>query len=332
MYLDAINLKALVDNSKINTIAVIGGGYIGVETAETLLKCGKKIKLIHSQEHLVNTYYDSEFAELLEKRIAQIAGDNFEFIPNIHFEEFDFDSNKQLGADAFVVAIGFAANSGLGGDNLRREFGAYLVDEHQRVQVNNSSSKIDNIFAVGDAATSHSNITNKPTYLAIGSNTQRESQIVAQQVIAGVKGEKPTLVNRGSQGSNALSIMGLNLAATGLTEIMAQRNGFDVESVTFVGEQLAPYLPNLVQKGRKELPELENGKIMIKIVFEKESHRLIGAQMATHMSSCDLMHMFSLAIYKQMTIEELRELDMFFLPQLNQLYNVAVRALNRAVK
>ena len=115
------------------------------------------------------------------------------------------------------------------------------------------------------------------------------------------------------QGSNGISIFGLNMVSTGLSVGAALKNGLDVEYTDYEDYQKPGFMK-------------ENGLVKIRIVFEKESRRVVGAQLSSHENISAVIHMFSLAIQKQVTIDELKLLDIFFLPHFNQPYNYITMA------
>jgi NADPH-dependent 2,4-dienoyl-CoA reductase/sulfur reductase-like enzyme len=335
---DALAMKKLVDDDSVKKIAVIGGGYIGVETAETLMKCGKNVKIVQGADRLVNTYYDPEFSALLEERLNETVDNlgKIEVVTNKRFEKFDDPEFNDC--DAFILSIGFAANSELLvpiDSNVNAEGfanridlvrNAYKVDEFQRTITSN-------IFAIGDCSASFNNALQDYMYIGIGSNTARGANIVADVVWREIQGLPLDALdvqrNRGTQGSNALSILDLNLASTGLTEESAKKFGINAISLDFSGTVIAPYLHNRFVDGVQELGELENGTMKIRIVFDSKSRRLLGFQAATHLDPSSFVNMFSLAIERGLTVDEIKNTDLFFLPQLNQLYNHLTRALSK---
>ena len=110
----------------------------------------------------------------------------------------------------------------------------------------------------------------------------------------------------GVQGSNGISIYGLNMVSTGLTEEKAKRFGFNPAVVESTDLQKAAFM------------EDENEDVTIKIVYDKDTRKVLGAQMVSRMDISMGIHMFSLAIQEGVTIDRLQLLDLFFLPHFNQ--------------
>jgi len=118
---------------------------------------------------------------------------------------------------------------------------------------------------------------------------------------------------QGVQGSNAIHIFGLTLCSTGLTESVAKSLGMNVESVEFTDLIKSAFMP-------------ENDNITVKVVWEKETKRIIGAQMASTSDITLALHFFSLAIQERYTIDKLALTDTFFLPHFNQPHNFITKA------
>ncbi len=122
----------------------------------------------------------------------------------------------------------------------------------------------------------------------------------------------------GVQGSNGISIFGLNMVSTGLTQEKAKRFGYNPEVTAFTDFQKASFI------------EHDNYPVTLKIVYDKDSRLVLGAQMASKEDMSMGIHMFSLAIQEKVTIERLALLDYFFLPHFNQPYNYMTKAALKA--
>ena len=303
---EAQKIDHVLNDEATKVVAVIGAGYIGVEIAEAARLRGKKVLLFDVADRSVPTYFDEWFTRDMD----EVLSDNG---IELHFNEkvTSFEGTEKVerlvtekGAyqvDLVLNAIGFIPNSELGSHYLETyRNGAYLVDQYQR------TSEPD-VYAIGDCATVYSNAITGPSYIALAANAVRTG-IIAGLNAAGIK-EK----FNGVQGSNGISIFGLNMVSTGLSVGAALKNGLDVEYTDYEDYQKPGFMK-------------ENGLVKIRIVFEKESRRVVGAQLSSHENISAVIHMFSLAIQKQVTIDELKLLDIFFLPHFNQPYNYITMA------
>jgi NADPH-dependent 2,4-dienoyl-CoA reductase/sulfur reductase-like enzyme len=206
------------------------------------------------------------------------------------------------GADMVILSIGFRPNNELGRDHLKLfANGAYLVDLHQQ-------TSDPDVYAVGDCSTVWSNALGAPAYIALATNAVRGG-IVAGHNICGTP-----LNSGGVQGSNGICIFGRKMFSTGLNMAAARNAGFDAACSDFEDLQKPAFI------------EGENDKVKLRVVYDKKSRRVLGAQMASNYDISMGIHMFSLAIEKHVTIEELALLDIFFLPHFNQPYNYITMA------
>ena len=292
-----------VSDESVRSVAVVGAGYIGVEIAEAAKRRGKDVRLFDIAPTSLASYYDPEFAALMDERLAEngiechfgeavtaYVGDDADHVRSITTEKGSYP------ADLVINAIGFVPNVELGREHLELGAkGAYRVDSHQR-------TSDPDVYAVGDCATIWSNALRAETYIALATNAVR-SGIVAGHNVGGTP-----LEAIGVQGSNAISVFGLNLVSTGLSVRAAEQAGLDVAWSDFADLQRPGFMR-------------ENAEVKIRIVYEKGSRRVVGAQLASTMDVSMAIHMFSLAIEEGVTIDKLKLLDIFFLPHFNQPYN-----------
>lgn len=292
-----------VSDESVRSVAVVGAGYIGVEIAEAAKRRGKDVRLFDIAPTSLASYYDPEFAALMDERLAKngiechfgeavtaYVGDDADHVRSITTEKGSYP------ADLVINAIGFVPNVELGREHLELGAkGAYRVDRHQR-------TSDPDVYAVGDCATIWSNALRAETYIALATNAVR-SGIVAGHNVGGTP-----LESIGVQGSNAISVFGLNLVSTGLSVRAAEQAGLDVAWSDFADLQRPGFMR-------------ENAEVKIRIVYEKGSRRVVGAQLASTMDVSMAIHMFSLAIEEGVTIDRLKLLDIFFLPHFNQPYN-----------
>ena len=307
--------KAVIDkleDASIKRVAVVGAGYIGVELAEAFKRNGRETLLVDMAPTCMANNFDPEFSEMMAKNLAD-NGIECHFGEGVdHFEGKDgkvttLVTNKgSYQVDMICVCIGFRPNNALFADGQLDLFanGAVLVDHHQK------TSK-DDVYAVGDCSTIFNNsLGGDPGYIALASNAVR-SGIVAGHNICGTEIENP-----GVQGASGICIFDLKMVSCGLTENAAKRFGVDVLTTSVTDTQKAGFI------------EHDNPDATIKIVYDKKTRAILGAQIASTYDMSGTIHMFSLAVQKGVTIDELKLLDIFFLPHFNAPYNyITVAAL-----
>ena len=300
-----------ISDESVREVAVIGAGYIGVEIAEAAKRRGKNVRLFDIAPRSLASYYDPEFTAAMDENLDE-HGIECHFGEGVtayegkdgHVTALVTDRGTYP-ADLVVNAIGFIPNTALGKDHLELgPKGAFHVDAHQR-------TSDPSVYAIGDCATIYSNALRQETYIALATNAVRTG-IVAGYNIGGVE-----LEGIGVQGSNGISIFGYNMVSSGLSVQAAERAGLEVDHVDYEDLQRPGFMKH-------------NAQVKIRIVFERGSRRVVGAQLASTEDISMAIHMFSLAIEEGVTIDKIKLLDIFFLPHFNQPYNYITMAALQA--
>lgn len=297
-----------IKNPDMKNIVVVGAGYIGVELAEAFERHGKNITMVDIADTCLPAYYDEPFTTLMRDNLKE-NGINLEFgqtVQEIKGENGKVTAvvtdKKEIPADMVVLSIGFRPNNELGKDALELfRNGSYVVNKKQE-------TSIKDVYAIGDCATVYDNSIDNTNYIALATNAVR-SGIVAAHNACGTQIE-----SLGVQGSNGICIYDLKMVSTGITVSKAQKLGIDVEYTDFNDTQKPGFI------------ETENPDVKIRIVYDKKTRVVLGAQMASHYDMSMGIHMFSLAIQEKVTIDKIALLDIFFLPHFNQPYNYITMA------
>lgn len=309
LYQNAQDVIEKLNDDSLKNIVVVGGGYIGVELAEAFERCGKQVTLVDCASTCLSAYYDETFTNLMNQNLSEhgiTLAYNEKVIRlegNEKVEKVVTDKNEYK-ADMVILAIGFKPNNRLGKDDLTLfKNGAYLVDKTQK-------TSLDDVYAIGDCATVYDNSIDDVNYIALATNAVR-SGIIAAHNVCGTH-----LEGIGVQGSNGISIYGLHMVSTGLTLSKAKKFGYDALATSLHDYQKPGFIK-------------QNEMVDIEIVYDKTSRRILGAQIASRYDISMGIHMFSLAIQEKVSIDQLKLLDIFFLPHFNQPYNyITMAALN----
>jgi NADPH-dependent 2,4-dienoyl-CoA reductase/sulfur reductase-like enzyme len=304
------NAKEVIDklhDGVIRNVVVVGAGYIGVELAEAFNRIGKKVTLIDTASTCLSGYYDREFTDIMSKNLESHGiklayEETVTSIKGIGKVEKIVTDKHEYPADMVVLGIGFKPNSQLGKDGLELfKNGAYLVNEHQQ------TSQPD-VYAIGDCATVFDNSIQKTSYIALATNAVRSGIVAAHNAC-----ETP-LKSIGVQGSNGICIWDLKMVSTGITLEKAKKLGYDALATNYEDTQKPAFIQH------------DNYKVKIRIVYDKKTRIILGAQMCSEYDISMAIHMFSLAIQEQVTIDRLKLTDIFFLPHFNKPYNYLTMA------
>ena len=307
LYQDAALAIERLKDPTIKNVTVIGAGYIGVELAEAFQKCGKDVTLLDLAPTCLERYYDQPFTDMMRDNLKQNNinlrfGEKVVELKGVDKVEKVVTDKGEIDADMVVMAIGFIPNTKIGDGKIEKfSNGAYKVNLK-------GETSIKDVYAIGDCATVYDNSKEQTSYIALATNAVR-SGIVAAHNACGTE-----LESIGVQGSNGISIYGLNMVSTGMTVASAKMAGFDPEYTEFEDTQKPAFMKN------------NNNNVRVRIVYDKSSRRILGAQMASRQDISMGIHMFSLAIQEKVTIDKLKLLDLFFLPHFNQPYNYITMA------
>lgn len=306
LYQNAAEVIDKLQDESIKRIVVVGAGYIGVELAEAFERCGKEVTMIDCADTCLANYYDKEFSKDMEANLSKhniklAFNETVQSINGTGKVESVTTDKATYDADMVILAIGFRPNNTLGKDHLELfTNGAYKVNLKQETSVKD-------VYAIGDCATVYDNAIESTSYIALATNAVR-SGIIAAHNASGTE-----LPGIGVQGSNGISIYGLHMVSTGVNLERAKKLGFDAVSTDFEDLQKPGFIRT-------------NDSVKVRIVYDKTTRRILGAQMASTYDMSMGLHMFSLAIQEKLTIDKLKLLDIFFLPHFNQPYNYITMA------
>jgi NADPH-dependent 2,4-dienoyl-CoA reductase/sulfur reductase-like enzyme len=283
-------------------IAVVGAGYIGVELVEAFKTLGKNVLLIDAMDRILSKYLDKEFTDLAEKALKEHGIDIILNEKIVGFEGQDGKVHKVLTdkgsyeADLVILSIGFRPNTGLFGDKLDMlQSGAIIVDEYMR-------TSREGVFAAGDSCAIIYNPTGKHEYIPLATNAVRMGTLIAKNI------NGPVVKYMGTQGTSGIKIIDYNIASTGITEESAKAAGIEVETSTLIDNYRPEFMPNYES-------------LQLKVVFEKASRVIIGAQILSKYDLTQSINTLSVCIQKKMTIDELAFVDFFFQPHYNKPWN-----------
>ncbi len=307
LYQNAAEVIEKLKNADIKHVTVVGAGYIGVELAEAFKRNGREVTLIDCTDTCLSGYYDRDFTDIMTENLKQngvqvVFNETVQKIVGKEKVESIVTDKNEYKTDMVVLCIGFKPNNELGKNDLQLfKNGAFLVNKRQE-------TSIKDVYAIGDCATVYDNSIKDTNYIALATNAVRSGVVAAHNVCG------TDIQSIGVQGSNGISIWGLNMVSTGLTLEKAKNSGFDAEKTDFEDLQKPAFI------------EHNNEKVKLRIVYDKNTRVILGAQIASREDISMGIHMFSLAIQEGVTIDKLKLLDIFFLPHFNQPYNYITMA------
>ena len=259
---DAI-LKCLRD-ARPKRVVCIGGGLVTLETASGLVRRGLAVTVISKSDRLLFRF-DYEIAAQVRKElernhvdvytseeVLELVGDDYGNVRSVRTDQ------RTLDADMVLVAKGVRPNVKLAQDAGLEigATGAIKVDAQLR-------TSDPDIYAAGDCVETVHLVTGKPTYQPRGSTANKQGRVVGINVTGG------TETFPGVLGNMVLKVCDLNIGKVGLTETDARKEGYDVETVIVPSPDKAHFMPDAKT-------------IILKLVAERHTGRLLGAQVVTH--------------------------------------------------
>lgn len=308
--------KMVIEKSKdAKNIAVIGAGYIGVELAEAFEMQGKNTILIDAEDRIMNKYLDKEFTDVAENEFIQKGvklklGQKVQKFEGLNGKVTKIVTDKEtIEADLVILCIGFAPNTGLVRDKVKTlKNGAIIIDQYMRTSA-------EDIFAAGDCCMVKYNPAYDERYIPLATNAVRMGTLIAENLV------EPRLRYLGTQGTSGIKIYDQCIASTGMTEEVAKSTTAMKIGTALIKENHRPeFMPTY-------------SEAMLKIVFDKVTHRVIGGQIVSKQDLTQFMNTLSVIIQNHMTLEELAVTDFFFQPHFNKpwsiLNSVALKALEK---
>ena len=307
---DIENVSNFIKQKDLKDIAVVGGGFIGVEVAENLKLAGHNVSLVEFANQVMAPY-DYDMAQILHKEMVDngielILDDGLTKIEDGHIET---SSEKRIKADAVILAIGvrpettLAEESGLeiGGT------GAIKVDH-------NYLTNDKDIYAVGDAIEVHHRLLHKPTRLALAGPAQKQARAAADHMY-GISSR-----NQGVIGSSSIKLFDLNAASTGLNVTTAEQANIPHDSVYVMPADKVGLMP-------------DSNPMHFKLVYEYPTGRILGAQAIGKGNVDKRIDIIATMITMNGTLEDLKDLELSYSPMLGTAKDVvnhaALVALNQ---
>lgn len=290
---NVVDVRAIDDFVRTHgkNVAVVGGGFIGLEVMESLRLAGFEVTLIEGLDQVM-TPLDYDLAQILHKEIIDngvqlVLGDS---VAKIRDHEVELASGKVVPADAVIMAVGVRPEVTLAqecGIELG-ELGGIKVD--QRYQ-----TSIPHIYAVGDVIDTHNFITMKPTRLSLAGPAQRQ----ARACVDGIYGRPSN--NTGVIGSSALRCFDYNVAVTGLNEKQCQAADIDYQYAFIIPTDKVGIMP-------------EANPMFFKLLFHYPSGRIVGAQAVGKGATDKRIDVIATLIKMGGTLEDLKELELCYAP------------------
>lgn len=292
---DTLRIKDYIDKHHPKSVVMAGGGFIGLELAENLRHIGMDVTIVQRPKQLMNPF-DPDMAAFIH---SEVRTNGVKLALGRTVEGFEETGNgihvllkdeEPLHADMVVLAIGVTPDTALAekaGIKLGIK-GSIVVNDHME-------TSIPDIYAAGDAVQVKHYVTEQDAVISLAGPANKQGRIIADNICGGDSRYQ------GSQGSSVIKIFSMTAAATGINETHAKAAGIDVEKILLSPMNHADYYPG-------------GNLMMMKVLFEKKTYRLLGAQIIGYDGVDKRIDVLATAIHAGLKATELKELDLAYAP------------------
>jgi NADPH-dependent 2,4-dienoyl-CoA reductase/sulfur reductase-like enzyme len=308
-----IQLRQALDREKPQQAVIVGGGYIGLEMVEALILRHLSVSLVEKEPQVMNTL-DPDMGALVSHELRRVG-------VNLHLEEslkgFEVSGGHvravitekwSLPADLVILGMGVRPNS------ILAENAGIPLGEKGAIRVNNRmQTEVEGLWAAGDCVQSHHLVSRKSFYIALGTVANKQGRVAGIN-IGGGYATFPGVV-----GTAITKICALEVARTGLQEKEAQQMGLDYITAKIEGHTRAGYYPGA-------------GRIVVKVLAEKGSGRLLGGQIVGNEGSAKRIDVLAIALHAGLAVEEMINLDLSYAPPFSPVWDPVLIAARQAAQ
>ncbi len=309
---DGVAARRAVDERAPRRAVVVGGGYVGLEMAEALVRRGLDVALVDLTEQPMAGTLDLDMGALVADALRAVGVE-------LHLGEavdgFDVENgsvravhiaNRSLPADIVVLGLGVRPNSA-----LAKEAGVAVGDTGGIVTDPRMETSVGGIWAAGDCVESTHRITGLPVAIALGTHANKQGRVVGINATGGDE-RFPGVI-----GTAVSKICVYEVARTGLTEHQAAELDRDVIAATIESTTRAGYYP-------------ESAPIKVKIVADRRDGRIVGAQIVGAEGAAKRIDVIATAIWNRMPVDEVASLDLSYAPPFSPVWDPVLVAARKA--
>jgi len=313
---DGIKIKRYIVDHAPKKAVIVGGGYIGLEMAESCKALGMEVTILEKLSNIMGTM-GAESTELIEHELTD---QQIHLVKNINIDSFEAvdgkcgyvlaDGGKQrFDTDIVIIAIGVRPEVALA------KRAGIEIGKTGAISVNrNLQTNIENIYAGGDCTEVTHLVSGERVYIPLGTTANKQGRIAGRNVV-----QPGCSQFRGVVGTAVTKVCDLEVARTGLSLMEAKRLGFDATTATITTNSRASAYPG-------------NQKITITLTLDKTSKRLLGAQMVGKDGVAKRIDVFATALHNQMTVHALAKLDLSYAPPFAPVWDPVLVAANVGIK
>jgi NADPH-dependent 2,4-dienoyl-CoA reductase/sulfur reductase-like enzyme/rhodanese-related sulfurtransferase len=284
------------------TAVVVGGGFIGLETAEAFVERGLSVSIVELTDHLMPPM-DLPFGGRIQERFEEAGAKVLvkRAVKSIEENGVILDDGSRIDADIVLMSVGVRPNAELA-KSAGLEIGstgALVVDETLR-------TADPSIWAAGDMVEVVSKVHGGKTRLPLAGPANRQGRIAATNAVSAARESAgldfpPRMRYRGAAGTSVVKIFDETAASTGISLAMARKLGLDAAEASILKADHASYYP-----GEQDL--------LLSLVYDRGTGRLLGAQAYGKAGAEKRIDAAAVALQAGLAVEDLSELDFAYAP------------------
>ena len=306
---DADRILESIRSEAIRNVVIVGGGYIGLEMAESLVHLGKNVTIVELAPQIL-TLFDEDLASVLRQYLEKKGVRIFtsEGIKGLKGEASRvthvMTTSREMEADAVLMSLGIRPQVELAKKAGLRigETGAIWVNEGMETSA-------EGVYAAGDCAETIHLITGKKTWIPLGSTANKQGRVVGANVCGG------HATFPGVLGTTVFKAFDFSVAKTGLNMREAEKEGFHPIQAIVRGHDRAHYYP-----GRKEST--------LKVIADQKTGQILGGQALGEGPSDKFMDILAMALHAKMDCEKLASVDLCYAPPYSPVLSPIIVAAN----
>jgi len=311
---DGIAIREFIQRERPRRAVIVGAGYIGLEMAESFHVLGLETTVIGRPPQVLKRF-DPDMAQFMQDRLED-EGVRLSLSDEVKALEGDSQgqvrqvasSTGTFEADLVLLALGVRPNVALAkaAGVALGETGAIATDSRMR-------TNLPNIFAAGDCAEAYHRVTGRGAYIPLGTTANKQGRVTGANAGGG------HAAFEGIVGTTITKAFDMYAALTGLSEKEARALGYKVESTVIKAPGCAHYYPGGVP-------------MHVKLTVEERSGRLLGGQIIGDEGAGLRINVLAEALHSEMTIEQLSQLDLAYMPSMAPVWDPLLVAANVALK
>ena len=310
---DGEAVRAAVAADGARRAVVVGGGYIGLEMAEAFVQRGMEVTVVEAAEQPMSTL-DPDMGVLVAEAIDGLGITLLRGEPVTAIATGSdgraravVTASREIPADVVVLGLGVEPNTSLARDaGVKIGVSGGIVTDARMRAVSHGG-----VWAAGDCVETIDRVSRRPVAVALGTHANKQGRVVGIN-LGGGYATFPGIV-----GTAVTKVCDLEVARTGLREADAERAGFRLVTATVESTTRAGYFP-----GTKP--------ITTKLIAEKRSGRLLGAQIVGREGAAKRIDVLATALWNEMTVEEISGLDLSYAPPFAPVWDPVLIAARKA--